>query len=774
MSASPNALTSVTVSRVCFLLGVLLAHVLPANAAQDPSTLAAAAAVLDGPPAPIVPSVITRDDEGRATVRSVRTPTRLDVDGRLDEAIYKSVMPIDGFIQQEPRNGEPATERTDVWVLFDDDTLYISAKCWDSQPDRWVRSGLQRDMQNITDSENFVVILDTFYDRRNGFFFQTNLAGAIRDQVITEEGNQNGSWNTVWTVRTGRFSGGWSLEMAIPFKSLRYRGSGEQIWGINMRRIVRWKNESTYLTRVPSQYGNQGIYRLSVAGTLVGLETPAQSKNIEVKPHVVSSLTTDRAAAVPYTNDLLRNAGIDFKYGLTRSVIADFTYNTDFAQVEVDLQQVNLTRFSVFFPEKRDFFLEGQGIFAFGGAAAAGGGGGGNAASDVPILFFSRRIGLAGGQPVPVIGGGRLTGKVGSFDIGALNIVSDDDDSAGAVRTNFSVARVKRGILRQSYIGLVAAHRSPTAAGIGDNLTLGADMTLALSRTLTITSYLARTRSPARSGDETSYRTRVDYSTDRYGVEAEQLKVGSAFNPEIGFMRREDFRRSSAVLRFSPRPKSSRRIRKYIYEYGFNYVTNAAGERLQTREHAGRFAVELQTGDQVTADYVGSYELIERPFRISGVAVPVGGYDFATATAGYTLGPQRKLAGRLTVATGSFYDGSRTELGYSAGRLRLSPHLEFEPGMSINRVSLPQGAFTATLVSTRTSIMPSARMLISSLIQYNSTARSVNSSVRLRWEYASGSELFLVYSDGRTTTHPRLLGLVNRSLALKITRLVRF
>jgi hypothetical protein len=763
------------VTRATLLFAVLLmARVQAVHAGQDPAALNAAATVVDGPPAPVGPAVITRDDEGRATVRAVRTPAGLDVDGRLDESIYESVLPIDGFIQQEPRNGEPGTERTDVWVLFDDETLYISVKCWDSQPDRWVRSGLQRDVQNITDSENFVVILDTFYDRRNGFYFQTNLAGAIRDQVITDEGNPNGSWNTVWTVRTGRFAGGWSIEMAIPFKSLRYRGSGEQIWGINMRRIVRWKNEATYLTRVPSQYGTQGIYRLSVAGTLVGLQTPAQSKNIEVKPYVVSSLTTDHAAAVPYANDLLGDAGVDFKYGLTRSLIADFTYNTDFAQVEEDLQQVNLTRFSLFFPEKRDFFLEGQGIFAFGGASAGGGGGGGSAAPDVPILFFSRRIGLSGGQPVPVIGGGRLTGKVGPFDVGALNIVSDDEESAGAVQTNFSVVRLKRGILRQSYVGLIAAHRSPSTAATGDNLTLGADMTLALSRTLTITSYLARTRSSGRAGDETSYRGRFDYSTDRYGVEAEQLKVGSAFNPEIGFMRREDFRRTSGVLRFSPRPKSSRRIRKFTYEYGLNYVTNGAGERLQTRENSGRFALDLQTGDQLNAEATASYELVEQPFRISGVAVPVGGYDFTTVTTGYTLGPQRKIAGRITVATGSFYGGTRTEAAYSAGRLRLSPHLEVEPGLSVNRVSLPQGDLTTGLVSTRTSIMPSARMLISSLIQYNSTARSLNSSVRLRWEYTSGSELFLVYSDGRVTTDPRLLGLINRSLALKITRLVRF
>jgi len=432
-----------------------------------------------------------------------------------------------------------------VGALFDDQNLYVSARCWDDHYERWVISGLQRDAQNITSSENFVVFLDTFYDRRNGFYFQTNPQGGFGDRAVSDDGSStNSDWNPVWNVRSATFQGGWSLEMEIPFKSLRYRGSGPQVWGINFRRTVQWKNELSYLTRVPAQYSGRAILHASFAGTLVGLETPAQSMNLGLKPYVTATLTTDRTAEVPYSNKASRDAGLDLKYGLTRGLIADFTYRTDFAQVEEDTQQINLTRFSLFFPEKREFFLEGQGIFAFGGASAS------SAAGDVPRMFFSRRIGLSHGQAVPVIGGARLTGTAGRFDIGLLHMVTDKEPSADAVKTNFSVVRLKRGILRQSYVGILATRRSPTVSGIDNNLTVGADLGLVLSRTLTINSYYAWTRTPGQIGRDSSHRFRFDYSSDRYGFSAEQLRVGERFSPEVGFLRRSNFSRSSVDLRW--------------------------------------------------------------------------------------------------------------------------------------------------------------------------------------------------------------------------------
>jgi hypothetical protein len=466
----------------------------PASAPANSASARIDAAALDGPPPPVAPAVITRDEKGGATLRAVRIDRPLKIDGQLDEEVYGNVAPAGGFIMQDPSEGAEATEQTDTWVFFDSTNLYIAARCWDDHPERWVTTELRRDNNNIIQNENLSVALDTFHDHRNGFFFQTTPLGALRDQAFTDEGNPNSNWNTIWQVKSGRFDGGWTVEMVIPFKSLRYRGSGPQTWGINFRRIVKWKNEVSFLTRVPRAYGRDGIFRPSVAGTLVELETPAQSMNLELKPYAVSSLTTDHAAVAPFDNRFSRNAGFDFKYGLTRSLIADATVNTDFAQVEEDVQQINLTRFSLQFPEKRDFFLEGQGIFNFGGNR-----GGGNSTNDIPILFFSRRIGLSQGQSVPVIAGGRLAGTVGKFGVGALNIQTDDKPSAGAAATNFSVVRVKRDILRRSNIGLLATHRTPSANQQSANDAFGADANLAFFRAFrsTVITRARRRRAPA-------------------------------------------------------------------------------------------------------------------------------------------------------------------------------------------------------------------------------------------------------------------------------------
>jgi hypothetical protein len=727
-------------------------------------------AVADGPPSPVAPAVITRDDKGSATMRAVRIDKPLKIDGQLDEEVYRDVPGAGDFIMQEPREGEQATEQTDTWVLFDSENLYIAARCWDDHPERWVVTELRHDNGNIIENENLSVSLDTFHDRRNGFMFQTNPLGALREQAFTDEVNINSNWNTLWQVKSGRFEGGWTVEMAIPFKSLRYRGSGPQVWGINFRRMVKWKNETSFLTRVPRAYGHNGLFRVSSAGTLVGLETPAQSMNLELKPYLISALTTDNAAAASFSNRFSRNAGFDFKYGLTRSLIADATVNTDFAQVEEDLQQVNLTRFSLQFPEKRDFFLEGQGMFNFGGTR--GGGGGGN---DVPILFFSRRIGLSQGQSVPVVAGGRLTGTVGKFGVGALNIQTDDKIPAGAVATSFSVVRLKRDILRRSNIGVLATRRTPAANQSASNAVFGADANLAFFRSLSINGYYARTATAGAKGDQSSYRGRFDYAGDRYGLQFEHLLVGDTFSPDIGFMRRSDFRRSTIGARFSPRPKSSRLIRRLDWEAGYDYITDSRRTRVENRQLSGTFQIDFDSSDQWTLDYTHDFEYLPRNFQIApAVTLPIGGYAYDTVRMTYELGQQRRVSGRLSVASGTFYDGHKKEANFTSGRVALSARVSIEPGLTMNWVDLPYGSFKNRLMTARGVFTPSPRTLISSLMQYNASDHTVSSSVRVRWEYVPGSELFIVYSDGRSTSDALVRGLVNRSVAIKVTRLLRF
>ena len=746
------------------------------QAGGQPAPAPDTAISIEGPDPPIAPAVITRDAAGRATMRAVRIDQPLRTDGRLDEAVYLNVQPAGGFIQQEPREGEPATEETHMWVFFDETNLYISARCFDSHPERGVVNEMRRDGVLVAQNESFSITFDTFYDRRNGFYFSTNPAGAVRDLTVTDEGDPNADWNTVWDVKTGTFEEGWTVEMVIPFKSLRYRGAGPQTWGLMVRRVVRWKNETSFITAMPAAYGVFAMNYMSLAATLVGLEAPAQSMNLELKPYLVSSLTTDRTSASPFNNRFGGDVGFDFKYGLTRSLIADVTYNTDFAQVEEDLQQINLTRFSLLFPEKREFFLEGEGFFNFGGIST---GSGTVAASTVassaraPILFFSRRIGLSQDQAVPVVAGGRVTGKAGRFGIGALAIRTDDKPEAGAVATNFLVGRLKRDILGRSNIGVLATRRSPAVTGDRPSHTVGVDANFYFSGNFSLTSYYARTDGQA-GGNRSSYRGRFDYTGDRYGLTADHLLVGDRFIPEVGFTRRLDFRSTSATARFSPRVPGSQLIRKLNWEGNYRYITDATGQTVQNRETQLTFRLDFENSDMVGADVTHDYELLPLDFRIApGVTVPRGGYTYDTVRMFYTLGQQRRVSGRFTVAVGTLYGGRAQEVTFRSGRVQISRRINLEPGVTLNWVDLPQGYFTTRLLTNRTIITPTPRMMITSLIQFNQSAHTLSSSVRLRWEYAGGSELFVVYSDGRQTTSFSD-SLLNRSFAVKATRLFRF
>jgi hypothetical protein len=716
--------------------------------------------------------MISRDERGKVTLRAIRLQEPLEVDGKLEENVYARIPAIDGFIQQEPREGEPATERSEVWVFFDRENVYVSARLWDSQPERMVANEMRRDNRNIFNNANFAVVLDTFYDRRNGYLFHTNPLGGLYDAQVTDERNTNSDWNTVWDVKTGRFPQGWTVEMVIPFKSLRYKSGSSQIWGINFRRIVRWKNEWSYLTPIAASYRGQGILKLSQGATLVGIEPPPRSLNLELKPYATSGLRTDLTADEPYSNDLDADAGFDVKYGVTRSLTLDFTYNTDFAQVENDEQQVNLTRFSLFFPEKREFFLEGQGIFNFGGRTTRQGGGGGGQ-SDMPIMFFSRRIGYDSSGQVPIQLGGRLTGRTGRFTIGTLAMQTEAVPGHEVPKTNFAVARVKRDIFRRSNIGFISTYRSDSIeAPDGSNALFGVDGNFSFFQNLDINTYWARSSTPILNGNDTSYMGSLRYGGDRYGVDLEHLVIEENFNPEVGFIRREDMQKSAARFRFSPRPKSIPAIRKVNFEGSFDYITN--NERLlETRRAQVEVRTELESGDHFTVEYTNNYEFLDEEFEIADdVILPVGGYNFQTMRYSYRFGPQRSISGWTSFRHGSFYSGNRKELSYFS-RIEVTRQFTLEPRLSQNWVDLAEGAFSATLLRLRADYMFSPRSFLGALVQYNTSNNSFSTNLRFRWEYRPGSDLYVVYSDGRDTTLGGFPQLENRSLVIKFTRLFR-
>ena len=676
------------------------------------------------------------------------------------------------FIQAEPQEGAPATERTEAWVTFDREYVYVSFRCWESHPERMVANEMRRDSGNVFQGDFVGFSLDTFYDRRTAVLFIVNAIGGRTDGQVSDERQYNGDWNPIWHVAVGRFDGGWTVETAVPFKSLRYRPGRAQVWGFNLRRDSQWRNEISFITPIPIAMAMQGLQMTSFAATLVGLEAPEGSRNLEIKPYAISEVSGDRNATPKISNDLGGDVGLDVKYGLTQNLTADLTVNTDFAQVEADTQQINLTRFSLFFPEKREFFLENRGLFAFGGAGGSGFGGGGG---DTPVLFHSRQIGVHQGQEVPIEVGGRLTGRVGAFSLGVVNIQTGDAAALGAPATNFSVVRVKRDILRRSSIGALFTRRSvSTRDPTGSNDAYGVDGTFGFYDNLNINTYWAETRTPGLGGDTVSYRTQLDYTGDRYGLQLERLVVGNDFNPEVGFLRRLAFERSFASARFSPRPQAIAAIRKLSWSGRVDYITDRAGV-LETRDVEGEFGIEFESSDRFDVGYTRSYELLEQPFRIaSGVTIPVGGYSFEDVRASFGLGQHRRFSGTLSAQHGSFFSGERTSVGFSGGRLELTPQFSVEPSLSFNRIDLPEGRFTTRLVRTQTTYTVTPLMFVSALLQYNSSNDSLSTNVRLRWEFLPGSELFVVYNEQRDTLARRFPELDNRALIIKINRLFRF
>jgi hypothetical protein len=714
------------------------------------------------PSSPVDPEVAARDLQGQLTLRATRLNEPLVLDGRLDETIYTSVKSFGDFIQQEPHEGQPATDNTDVWLFYDSKNVYISLRVWYRDPETIIANEMRRDGQPVwSTNDNIGVVLDTFHDHRSGFYVNTNALGAVRDALLTDEDrNTNLDFNFVWDVKSRRFDQGWMTEIAIPFKSLRYPAGREQVWGFNIQRVDRSKNELSHLTPIPASYGGSGIWRVSAAATLVGIEAPLGGGRFELKPYVLSSVSTDRQTSPLVSNDGSASIGFDARYKVTRGLNADFTYNTDFAQVEADNQQINLGRFSLFYPEKRDFFLEAQTVFNFG-------------ADNAPVLFFSRRIGLTpDGEPVPIAGGGRLLGNIGRYTVGLMSIRTKDAADGQVPETTFSVMRLRRNVLRRSAIGLLFTDRSPSLTNSGTNQVLGLDAALGLFQSLNVNAYYARSRTPGRSDGQASYQGRMEYGGDRYGLTVNHINVGPGFDPQIGFLLRPaGYVRNFVLGRFSPRPARLPGVRKLSWEGALEHVASTAGVT-QTRVFNGTFRIFENSGDQLDLSRLQTQDRPQSPFRVAGAPVAAGIYDFAETKLSYLLGPERPLTGTATISRGSYYGGRKTELSYN-GRVSATSQFIIEPIVTLNWLDMPAGRFTSKLVSARNTYTMTPRMFVAALIQYNSTAARLGINLRFRWEYQPGSDFFVVYNDGRDTLGGGFPSLLNRSISIKFTHLFR-
>jgi hypothetical protein len=711
----------------------------------------------------------------RKSLTAVRVETPIRMDGVLDEEVWRESASGDHFIQAEPYEGEPATEQTDVKVLYDSENLYIGVYCHDSEPESILVNSLKEDFDSGS-ADSFEMILDTFLDGRNGFLFTTNPEGAKRDAQMTDEGrNVNADWDTVWDVRAQRNGDGWTVEMVIPFKSLSFDANrAEQVWGINFGRRVRRKNEVDYWAPVPRRYD---ITRLSLAGELRGLEGIERGRNVRIKPFVLAEFK--KFARQDF--DVDPDGGVDAKYSVTPSLTLDLTFNTDFSQVEVDEQQVNLTRFPLFFPEKREFFLENDGIFQFGDLPLERG----NRSKETQI-FFSRRIGLfpeghpRQGQPIDIWGGARLSGRIGRYSLGILNLqtkpVDDDPDTAAdesQTGNNFGVVRVKRDILANSDIGAIFVNRQASSGG-DFNRTIGADANFRFGQNLTANGYLAKTKTDGLSGNDRAEKITVQWRDNFLRWQTIYSNNQENFNPEVGFQGYAQWKGARSiryVTELHPRPPRNRLIRELLPHYRFLIILDQDGRTVFKEGHYAFMEVHFHNGSRIEFLYAPFFDRLERPSEIApGILLPPGGYQYATWDLELDSDPSRMLSATTILRRGSYYTGTLRSVDVT-GTFRPNYRFSAQGTVTNSAVDLPEGAFTTRVFRTRLTYSFSTRMFLNALVQYNNTRRQVTSNIRFNFIHRPLSDLFLVYNEAREVSGARR---TDRAVTIKYTHLFAF
>ena len=717
----------------------------------------AVAAAPQNPPAVPIDYETARFDR---VVHALRITERIAIDGRLDEPSWQRVEPATNFIQWEPHPGTLATEPTEVRFLYDDDNLYIGARCWDSDSAHLTVHELKQDFES-REEDVIAILIDSLHDRQSGFSFWTNPAGARRDvQIFQDDAQRSQDWDGVWNVKVSIDEKGWAAEFVIPFKTLRFSSSPRQEWGINILRRVKRKNEDSYWSPLPRRYRTM---RPSMSGTITGLEGIRQGRNLKIKPYGIASVTQLASNSLAADGDA--NGGFDLKYGLTQSQTLDVTYRTDFSQVEADQQQVNLTRFNLLFPEKREFFLENSGVFAIaGGGSPSGAGGGANV-----FPFFSRRIGLsAAGNPIPIVGGARASGTTGAYDVGMLAMKTERFGDVPS--NNFLVGRLRRNFQGSSSVGVIATSRDSTDSG-DDNQLYGVDTLLRFfQRKLDISAFLLATDTPGREGPNQARLVDGVWRDNDFSVGGQYETVQPDFNPEVGLVRRRNTTHYSGDGSWQPRPHDTTFIRNYDVGAGADLYEDAAG-RVETREQNVRAGIAFQNSASLLLTVTNTFDRLVEPFAIQRpVIIPVGDYSYRRYSAAYSSNRGRGLSGSFKASAGEFWDGH----SWSADggfELRPNHHVDVNLTFSRNQVDLPAGAFTTTLVGLRLLYAFTSNAFFNSFLQYNATTNQFTSNTRFNIIHRPLSDLYVVYNEQRDTASGLLLV---RGLTIKFTNLFDF
>ncbi len=672
----------------------------------------------------------------RRTMTAVRLTEaqRVALDGRLDEELWQTATPATDFVQIDPANGTPATEQTEVRIVYDERALYIGVLCFDSEPDKWLGYQRRRD-EFLSSDDRFMWTIDTFLDAQSGYFFEMNPSGLMGDSLMGG-GIDNRQWDGIWNARVHRSAIGWSIEIEIPFRSLNFDPDSDS-WGINFQRTVRRKNEDSIWM---GWARNQGLRRMTNAGLVTGIRNVSQGLGLDVKPYALvmgESFPGRGQQGFHRDNDV----GVDVFYSPTPGLRSVLTVNTDFAQTEVDQRQVNLTRFSLFFPEKRDFFLDGAPYFAFGSPLSG----------DLIVNpFFSRRIGLtAAGTPQPINYGAKLTGQMGRQDVGFLHVRTGEEEPT--IGEELTVARVRRRILAQSYFGGIYTRRDPHGSVLPARQTAGADFRLATSRfrgsqNLETSGYFLRTTNPD-GDDANAFGLNAAMPNDLWNLQMSSRQVDRQFDPAIGFVTRRGYRRYQPSVEYGPRPRGSRVVRRYAFSAALDVQTDLDNGVLSRSWDFKVFDVSFQSQDSFSVTVSANRERLDEPFTPSrGITLPLGAeYDTTSVKFVGSTANRRTLALSTTLETGGFYSGTKRSAAVNL-TLRARPGLIVYTAAEWNRVDLAEGEFETRLfrVVGETQFTPFIALVNN--IQYDSVSTVLGWQSRFRWILRPGSDVYFVYT----------------------------
>jgi hypothetical protein len=688
-----------------------------------------------------------QEGAGLRAITAVRLDGQaVDIDGALDEPIWRTADPAVGFIQRDPDNGAPASERTEVRVVYDAGRLIVGAMLYDSEPDRLLGNQMQRD-QSFSADDRFIVAIDTFLDGRSGYVFQTNPSGALADALVSASSNSNdqshrdfgaalnNSWDGIWTVRVRRGDQGWSVEMEIPFRTLNF-DPDLSAWGVNFQRTIRRKAEEAVWT---GYLRNEGVAHMASAGRLLGLSGVSQGWGLDAKPYVVGNLSSEpgrgRSGQLA-TGDI----GLDLFYNLTPALRANVSINTDFAETEVDARQVNLTRFPLFFEEKRDFFLQGATYFDFGREI-------GNQVTP----FFSRRIGLdEDGIPQPIDVGAKLTGQAGAFDVGLVQVrTGTTGRQPGA---DFTAARIRRRFLQESYAGALYTRRADRVAGAPDLQTIGIDAALRTSafmgnKTIEWSNWLLYTTNPADTGLNLGRGSRLAFPNDPFYFDFSYRELQPNYDPAVGFVQRRGFRRYNPEVGYTFRFGNHRWLRSIQHEVDWEFINDMENRLLTEVNQLKPLTVVFSDGSEFAYEVHPTWERLERDFEISpGVTLPEGGiYAFTRHQIRAGMADRYAVSVGGDMVRGRFFSGTHDEYQLNVQvRPRAGIALRFEAQHNI--LELAEGSFDTSVYRAIASTQFSPWMSLVNNLQYDDVSRLLGWQVRFRWTERPGNDLFFVYT----------------------------